>query len=82
MFRIIGILVTLALIGYLFFAMGNSAEKALNDNLVTAEQKKTLQEATGVDANDPKALQNYALEQAKKLQEIQNQQMEAMPQGQ
>jgi hypothetical protein len=71
MFRIISIALTLAIAGYMFYAM-NAQNKAIDALPAVQEQKKVLQ-GEGVDASDKKALQDYNLRQAKDIQEYQNQ---------
>lgn len=73
MFRMIGLIVTLAVIGLMYVAMNRSATKAVNENPTVVENGKLLQEATGVDPNDQKAMRDYAMKQARELEAYQNQ---------
>jgi hypothetical protein len=76
MFRMMGTLVTFALIGYLiyaFFGSNNRVKQAINSNPTVKEQQQTLKDATGVDATDQKALMQYSIDQAKQIQDYQNQ---------
>lgn len=80
MFRLIGVIITLVIIGLLFVMMRKGSENAINANPAVQEQKQILQQATGVDANDKKALQDYTLKQAQEIQQYQ-QQLDAAPSG-
>ena len=80
MFRLIGIMVTLLIVGYLYITFTRSGEKALSSNVAVQEQGKVLQQATGVDPNDKKALQDHAMKQAKEIEAYQNQLNQALPQ--
>jgi uncharacterized protein YneF (UPF0154 family) len=74
--RIVGMLVTFAIIGYLFYAFfgsNNRVKEAVNSNPTVKEQQKALKDETGVDATDQKALMQYSIDQAKQIQDYQNQ---------
>lgn len=75
LFRMLGLIVSFAIVGYLLYAVLSSdskVSKAVNTNPAIQEQQKTLQ-SMGVDATDKEALKNYAEQQAKQIEEYQNQ---------
>lgn len=73
--RLIGLLITFAIVGYLlysFLSSGSKTNNVVNNSPAMQEQQKTLQDA-GVDTTDPKALQKYTIDQAKQIEQYQNQ---------
>lgn len=82
MFRLIGIIITLAIVGLMFVKMQRSGNEAVNSNPAVKEQRQVLQQATGVDASDPKALKDYALKQAEDMKRIQEEQQKTIDQMQ
>lgn len=76
-FRMIGTVVTLAIILYLmgsYLSSDKQLAQKVNANPAMQEQQKALKDQ-GIDATDQKALQQYTIDQAKQIQEYQNQQV-------
>ena len=75
MFRLIGLVISLGLIGYLLYGVLSSDSKvgnAINANPAVQEQKRTL-ESAGVNASDQEALKRHTLKQARELEQYMNQ---------
>lgn len=72
-FRMVSLMVVMAIVGLMIVWSMSSDKSALQDIPAVQEQRKTLQQSTGVDAMDQKALEKYTLDQAKQLQDYQQQ---------
>ncbi|MDE1151248.1 MAG: hypothetical protein PW788_01830 [Micavibrio sp.] len=74
-FRLIGLVVSFGIVGYLLYSVLSSDSKLdqkINANPAVMEQKKAL-EGAGVNAGDKKELKKYLNDQAKQLEEYQSQ---------
>ena len=75
MYRMLGVVATFGLICYLLFSFLSSdshVKKAVNANPEVQEQMQTLK-SIGVDGTDPAALRKYTEQQAKQIEDYQNQ---------
>lgn len=72
--KVIGVFVTLGVVGYMFHAMNASntaIQKAMDNNPATKEEKAMLKQE-GIDPNDPDAVKKYAAKKAKEIEEYQH----------
>ncbi len=72
--RVIGVFVTLGIVGCLFYAMNASntaVQKAVDNSPATKEEKAMLKQE-GIDPNDPDAVKKYAAKKARELDDYQH----------
>ena len=53
--------------------MALRSDKEIDQNPTVIEQKKVLQDATGINTSDPKAVKDYTLQQAQDIEAYQKQ---------
>lgn len=70
--RLLGLAVTFACIGYLFYIINHGGESAVEHSSVLQAEKQSLQDM-GINAADKEALQKYAVEKAKEIESYQAQ---------
>lgn len=72
-FRMIGIVITLAVVGLMFAKMNMAADQAVSGNAGYQEQQQTLQQAAGVNPADQKQMRDYTMQQAQDIKNYQDQ---------
>ena len=72
--RLIGFIITFAIIGYIFYALNASdrAVKKIGDNNPAVQEQKKILKEQGVNADDPDAVKKAAEKKAKEIDEFQH----------